>query len=396
MSTAPPPGSPPPYRPVFPPIRGWTGWRPGRWQAATGALSGDPGPAHLDICFRDPLVPAETWRPGPLPEPVEIARGSLMRGEALEMPARSVVVAGDGAGPLARSLAEAGGWPLFAEPTSGARSGPNALVDYQELLGTELAEDIEAVLVLGHPTLSRPVSRLLARQDVPVTVVAGSPRWTDVAGVARVVARPAEPAPCGPGDPSWLERWRHTDRSRRMPGSAKDRACAAIWNAACSAAAPALMIGASAVIRSFDTSAVPGGVSPIAVANRGLAGIDGTVSTAVGLSFGLGRPVRAVVGDLTAAHDATGLMTGERELEPDLQVIVLNDAGGAIFAGLEHASAPRDVLERFFLTPQRIDLEQLAGALGAGFKRVGIDGLAAVLERPVAGRSIVEVRLESL
>lgn len=364
--------------------------------AATGALSGDPGPVHLDVCFCDPLVPAETWRPGPPPEPVEIARGPVMRGEALEMPARSVVVAGDGAGPLARELAEAGGWPLFAEPTSGARSGPNALVEYQELLGTGLAEDIEAVLVLGHPTLSRPVSRLLARQDIPVTVVAGSPRWTDVAGVARVMSAPVELARCGPGDLSWLERWHEADRSRREPGAAKDRACAAIWDASCSATAPALMIGASAVIRSFDTSVVPGGVSPIAVANRGLAGIDGTVSTAVGLSVGLGRPVRAVLGDLTAVHDATGLMTGERELEPDVQVIVLNDAGGAIFAGLEHASAPRDVLERFFLTPQRIDFEQLAGALGAGFQRVDADDLAAVLERPVAGRSIVEVALDPM
>lgn len=362
--------------------------------AALGALSHDPGPVHLDVCFRDPLVPAASWEPGPPPRRRPIAMGAAgAGGGAPSMPACSVVVAGDGAGPAAVRAAERGGWPLLAEPGSGARSGPNAVTDYQRLLGTGLAADIEAVLVLGHPTLSRPVSRLLGG-DAPVLVMTDSPRWTDVAGRARVIAASDEPG-CDAPDPSWLARWKGADALAETP-TAKDRACAAVWDASCRPGAPALVIGASAVIRSFDRFAAPRGVAPVAAANRGLAGIDGTVSTAVGLAAGLGRPVRVVVGDLTAAHDATGLMTGVHEAEPDVQVIVLTDGGGAIFAGLEHAAAPRAVLERFFLTPQHLDLEHLAAALGAGFRRVDADGLGQVLAEPVAGRSIVEVRLPEL
>ena len=180
--------------------------------AATGARSGDPGPVHLNLAFRDPLVPAAPWEPGPVParRAVVAARGA---GTAAELPAggRTVVVAGDGAGPDAARVAEVGGWPLLAEPTSGARTGPNVIAAYRLLLA-ELGRDVERVLVFGHPTLSRPVSALLARTDVDVVVVAPTGAvWPDVAGTAgRVVdavgvtppppagsSLPAESAPTG-------------------------------------------------------------------------------------------------------------------------------------------------------------------------------------------------------
>ncbi|AXE39098.1 2-succinyl-5-enolpyruvyl-6-hydroxy-3-cyclohexene-1-carboxylic-acid synthase [Acidipropionibacterium virtanenii] len=367
---------------------------------ASGTLTQDPGPVHLDVCFRDPLVPVDHPAPGPLPEPTGIhVSGSTAGGGRLTLPARGVVVAGDGAGLLAARLAERAGWPLLAEPTSGARLGPNAVTDYQRLLGTGLTDEIRAVLVLGHPTLSRPVSRLLTGATAEITVITDSPRWADVAGRATIMTPPEEVACPEPRDPSWLERWKDADRDGEEP-TAKDRACALIWDEGCRQGVdpqtPALMIGASAVIRSFDRHAVPRARTPIAVANRGLAGIDGTVSTAVGLAAGLRRPVRVVVGDLTAAHDATGLMTGRLEDEPDLQVIVLNDSGGAIFGGLEHGSAPRPVLERFFLTPQVLDVGHLAAALGAGFSKVDVDDLPELLARPIRGRSIIEVPLPTL
>jgi 2-succinyl-5-enolpyruvyl-6-hydroxy-3-cyclohexene-1-carboxylate synthase len=366
---------------------------------ASGVITRDPGPVHLDVCFRDPLVPVEHPAPGPRPEPTGIhVSGGTPGDGTLSLPARGVVVAGDAAGPLAARIAETAGWPLLAEPTSGARSGPNAITDYQTILGTGLADEIGTVLVLGHPTLSRPVSRLLTGASADIVVITDSPRWADVAGRASIMTPPGEVVCPEPRDPSWLRRWKDADRGGGADG--KDRACAMIWEDACRGAdgpqAPALVIGASAVIRSFDRFARAGDRAPIAVANRGLAGIDGTVSTAVGLAAGLRRPVRVVVGDVTAAHDATGLLTGRCESEPDVQVIVLNDAGGAIFGGLEHASAPRPVLERFFLTPQILDLEDLAGALGAAFQRVDANGLDAVLGAPIRGRSIIEVTLPAL
>ena len=93
--------------------------------------------------------------------------------EVLRRGKRTVVVAGDDAGSAARILAERAGWPLLAEPTSGARVGANAIRTYRLLLGGPLADEVERVVVLGHPTLSRPVTRLISRQDVEVLAAPG-------------------------------------------------------------------------------------------------------------------------------------------------------------------------------------------------------------------------------
>ena len=163
--------------------------------AATGARTGDPGPVHLDLAFREPLVPGDA----PWPEPstaglthvqARPATGAVpVVGEPGAAPARrggapTVLVAGDGAGPAARRLAEANGWPLLAEPSSGARGGSHAIAAYRLLLAhPSLGGAVRRAVVLGRPTLSRPVQRLLAREDVEVVVVA--PRGADWPDAAR-------------------------------------------------------------------------------------------------------------------------------------------------------------------------------------------------------------------
>ena len=132
--------------------------------------------------------------------------------EPVELPAgpRTVVVAGDDAGPPARVLAQDAGWPLLAEPTSGSRTGDHAIRTYRLLLGSDLGDRVERVVVAGHPTLSRPVTRLLGREDVEV-VSHALPRH--LVGAA-VPGRPeADRFAAAPGDPAWLEEWREADRS---------------------------------------------------------------------------------------------------------------------------------------------------------------------------------------
>ena len=293
-------------------------------------------------------------------------------------------------------------------------------------------------MVFGHPTLSRPISALLSGPYPTVTVVASTPRWTDVAGHARVISAPvraelldhssstsATPPLVAPSHSSnhlWLEQWLNADHNIAASSQAriKDAVCAQLWEASCPGLGkqqtPALMIGASDVIRSFDRFATPRDHSPIVTSNRGLAGIDGTISTAWGLQAGLGRPLRVVLGDLSALHDLTGFLHGSLETEPDLQIVVLNDHGGAIFGGLEHAKAPRNTLERFFLTPQDADFQALAHATGWKFVPIdlrtpqadtlvphdatktsphaeGLALLADLLSHPIRGRSLVEVLL---
>ena len=131
------------------------------------------------------------------------------------------------------------------------------------------------------------------------------------------------------------------------------------------------------------------------VANRGLAGIDGTISTAVGLAWASGQPVRVIIGDLAAAHDLTGLVKAVTENEVDLQVIVLDDHGGKIFSGLEYgASELSNYFPRFFTTAQQVDFAQAAAAFGAHVSVIDdVDGLQSLLSKTIAGRSLVHVKL---
>ena len=111
-------------------------------------------------------------------------------------------------------------------------------------------------------------------------------------------------------------------------------------------------------------------------------------------------PTRLLLGDLTFLHDAGGLLLGDGEAEPDLQLVVLNDAGGGIFTTLEHGELGereeyRDVVERFFGTPHRADLAALAAGYGVRHLRAGTAReLEAALQEPVRGRSVIEVQVQ--
>lgn len=353
--------------------------------AALGTLSRDPGPAHVNVAFREPLAPADSWEPGALPAPVHVVAATPGDPVALPPGRRTLVVAGDGAGPVAAEVARAAHWPLLAEPTSGARTGA-AIIHYQALLAAGLADGVERVVVYGHPTLSRPVSALLAR---PGVVVVGGPRWTDVAGVAEAVVPGVVPPAPSAVDHEWLERWRAADGAAEdsWRGSPIERAARAVWNRD-----EALVVGSSMTIRALDRAAPPRAVR--AVANRGLAGIDGTISTAAGLAAGLGEPVRVVLGDLAFLHDAGGLAVGNLERGIDLQVVVLDDNGGGIFSALEYgAETDTDFLARYFTTPQRLDPAGIARAFGAGYARAEVADLPAALAEPIRGRSVLHVPL---
>ena len=174
------------------------------------------GPTHLNVRFDDPLVPEAAWTD--LPEVAEPPRVQHpWRGRHLEPidPAkRTVVVAGDDAGPPARVLAERVGWPLLAEPSAGCRTGCTPLRTYRLLLGSSLAERVERVVVMGHPTLSRPVQALLARPDVEVLSAPTPGVWSERPFVVDHEIGWGEPHPDQAAcDPGWLEEWQAADRS---------------------------------------------------------------------------------------------------------------------------------------------------------------------------------------
>ena len=412
--------------------------------AATGTLSRDPGPAQINARFRPPLTaegavedsvegaaedavplapappspPAATAAPAAVPACAPEAGASRPAGSGSSAQGRGIVVAGDTAHPavgsLARSLAEHLNWPLLAEPTSQARSGPQALSRYAELLGTPagraLAQQAEHLLVLGHPSLSRSITALLGREDLNITVLTECARWTDVSGRARRVvpmdgpdhqpddaalrsARLVASLGLESADAAWTDSWRRAVADLPEPdrSSSGDALARAVWEASQAPGAPTLLLGSSMTVRRLDRLAQPGAAAPMAVANRGLAGIDGTIATGIGLWMASGEPVRAVMGDLAFLHDAMSLNRGVREEEADLQVIVVDDGGGAIFSHLEYArTTPAGRFERLFTAPQRADIAALAAALGA---RVhvpdDVEALRGLLAEPVDGVSVV-------
>ncbi|MGL5827580.1 MAG: thiamine pyrophosphate-dependent enzyme [Nocardioides sp.] len=323
---------------------------------------------------------------------------------------------------------------MIAEPSSGG-AWPASVRHGSLLLDCPAWLDRHRprrVLVVGRVTLSRAVAALLRHPDTLVDLVtgpgpAGRP-WPDPGAVVRRVY-PWEslraPDPSGaPGDPATADlRWRQTWQDAGFRASeAIGPVLDAAWPSgpalarAVVAAIPSnavLLAGASAPVRDVDlvgpptrssTGSSPGRsnpqpghlpsrIGPQVLANRGLAGIDGTLSTAIGLALADPAPTYALVGDLTALHDLTALAIGPYERRPDLTVVIANDGGGGIFTVLEpgdpeHAST----FERVFGTPTGVKLEHLARGFGVQHHRIRNPAeLAEQCATPPQGLTILEV-----
>jgi 2-succinyl-5-enolpyruvyl-6-hydroxy-3-cyclohexene-1-carboxylate synthase len=325
-----------------------------------------------------------------------------MDGPTLSMLPHAVVVAGDDAGPRARAFAEQAGLPLLAEPSSGARNGDHALIAYRLLLEhTPVAVQIDQVVVFGHPTLSRPVTKLLARDGVDVVVPARDLRgFPHPPGQARLVDPHVVPGAVAP--PTWLDSWRTADAMASAAVdlvAARDPSGAPLEVArAVNAAVPPdglLVVGSSNPVRDLDLVARPYKVGErrLILGNRGLSGIDGTLSTAIGAALAR-RSSRALafVGDLTFLHDANALLIGPGEPRPDLTIVVASDDGGSIFATLEQGGPEfADVFERVYATPTGADIGRLCDAFGVSHRLLAAKDLPAALDEDVTGIRVLEV-----
>ena len=391
---------------------------------------GAVGPVHINLALRDPLVPLIDDGGGPaaeLGEPVAVGGGGVpVHGdsaapEPLQEPKpapeppvetaeerRTVVVAGHGAGAYAEAFARAHRLPLLAEPSSNARFGPNAVGVYRMLLA-QLGAAVERVVVFGRPTLSRPVAALLAREDVQTALFMPEPvAWFDAGRRReRLIDEPSDLSLfSGLGPDGWLERWQRAGDAGAAAAAEVLAAESGLTGLGVGAAvwrhtAGRLVLGSSNPIRDVDLLG-PAAAEPAAFvhANRGLAGIDGTVSTAAGVALAAHEPTRVLLGDLTFLHDVGGLFLGAGEAEPALQIVVLNDGGGGIFTLLEHGKVGLEAnytaaVERLFGTPHRVDPAALAAAYGVRYRLVEDEsGLDTALREPIIGRSLLEIRTD--
>ena len=372
------------------------------------------GPVQVNVGLRDPLVPDgdDAWvepldgRPGGAPWTDVLAAPAPPR-PVDDLPARTVVVLGDGPpGPAVRAqeLAAARGWPVLAEPSSSA--GPGALPAVELLLSAVLEGGAlpapDRVLVVGRPTLTRAVGRFAA--SVPCDVVGGLPGapqgWADAGRRADRVLPAVPQAVGGPVDAEWLPLW-------QAAGAAAARAVAHVLGdgglsepvvareVQRAAAGGLLVVGSSKPVRDLFLLAPAGRV----LANRGVAGIDGMVSTAVGAALAArsddAGPSWALLGDLTFLHDASGLVLGPAEPRPDLCVVVVSNDGGAIFGTLEQGGGDhQDAFERVFGTPHGVDLGALCAATRTPHVLVATLAELRAALAPTPGLRVVEVRTD--
>ncbi|WP_084038679.1 2-succinyl-5-enolpyruvyl-6-hydroxy-3-cyclohexene-1-carboxylic-acid synthase [Demequina sp. NBRC 110053] len=374
-------------------------------------MTGTPGPVHLDLEFREPLGgDGGVWDSPPHVDATPSYGSRVITREDLPaaLPAveRGVVIAGDRAGDVARQVAEAHGWPLLSEPTSGACAGDACIGAYLDLLeapaGKDLTEQVHQVVVIGRPTLSRPIQRLIARAPA-LYVAAHGARWREAPRHADRVLRTVPPAwltradgRLELGDSAWLAQWRAAADALEVPEPTWGSAAVAAAFLDALTAEDLAVVGSSGPIRAIDRDRRmwAAGEAPTVIANRGLAGIDGTVSTAVGVALATRRPTHALMGDVTFLHDVGGLLVGPRERRPRVRIVVVNDGGGTIFSGLEHSQADPRNFERVFTTPHGADLAALCAGYGVSHTAVkSSEALSRALAKPPGGLEVVEARV---
>ncbi|MGZ4434693.1 MAG: 2-succinyl-5-enolpyruvyl-6-hydroxy-3-cyclohexene-1-carboxylic-acid synthase, partial [Trebonia sp.] len=421
------------------------------WAHATGAVAGLPGPVHVNVPLAEPLVPDDDpgW-PEPLDGRASGAAWTRLRSghappavPAVELPdsARGVLICGDGT-PDPDGLvaaAEDAGWPVLAEPSSGARRGRNALAAYPYLLAAPefaAAHRPDVVVTAGRPGLSRQQIAFLRQAARHVVIAQGPGRWADPARTASDVIHVCQCPPAGlPGrdpargagarairrgrrhrDPGWLASWLRGDAAARgaadaildgmPPGGARAPAAGLseprLARDLCAALPDGTLLWAasSLPIRDLDHHMMPRAGLRV-LANRGASGIDGLVSAAMGAALahqarGGGAAV-ALLGDLAFLHDHSGLVLGPDEPRPDLAIVVVNNDGGGIFSLLEQAQF-RGPFERVFGTPHGSDLSAAAAAVRVPYQRLEraaeLPDVLAAVTAAGAGIRLIEVRAD--
>lgn len=367
-------------------------------RAVEAALGSPPGPVHLNIQFDEPLVPTDTPE-GPVVEPFVVERVEGGSADAVGAVAdllggneRGVIVVGDliEDAPSLVALSRASGWPLIAEPLSNLRV-PGALdVGLHAIAG----EQVDAVLQVGRAPMSRTTRSMIARARSVVCVA--EPGVPAVADDAPVFSCSVESLATGVGVARGNGEWWETLHARATRiRSAIDGTLSSLAHPtearvardvvdAC-ADGTTIFLGNSMPVRDVDAFARPRAGLRF-LGNRGASGIDGTVSTALGIASTGARTV-ALLGDLAMLHDASGLLWAARRAS-NIVFIVPDNRGGGIFDLVGHGDLPER--DDYFVATHQVDLAALADAAGITF--VDTDDITAVVNEP--GPLLVRVPID--
>jgi 2-succinyl-5-enolpyruvyl-6-hydroxy-3-cyclohexene-1-carboxylate synthase len=371
------------------------------------------GPVHLNVPFREPLLgtpaelPAVLARPGSPSPAGPTRRGDDDPGRFAELVTveRGVILAGGRSGVRAdevAALAATTGWPVLADPLSGCRGLDVAVTAFDAMLrDREFAADhrVDAVVRIGRPAASKVLGLWVAESNATVLQI-GGPGVIDPDHRAAATLPPAGAlalaeiaggagAPSGAWANDWVAASQRAERAISKLLGEHDILCEPAVARLVAEERPddgRVVVASSMPVRDLEWF---GGPSAVAHANRGANGIDGVVSTAVGVALH-GRPTIALVGDIAFVHDG-GALTGLPARGCDLRIVIVDNDGGGIFSFLPQASElPADRFEQLFGTPHGTDVVTLARAHGIDAASVATASeLRARLSRP--GPSVTRV-----
>ncbi|MCU1379646.1 MAG: 2-succinyl-5-enolpyruvyl-6-hydroxy-3-cyclohexene-carboxylate synthase [Acidimicrobiales bacterium] len=394
-------------------------WRSLASRAVAEATGLRPGPVHLNLAFREPLVGeagelppgrrgGRTWHEVPaiartvdadLAPVLNPRRGVLVAGGGIEVPWHVV------------ELAQTLNWPVLADPRSGCRPpGPATVAAFDALLRDPSfaeAHRPEVVVRLGEAPASKVLNQWVAASGADEVVVA--PAWLDPDRGAAHVVRVEPSAWCrvmaaaldARTDDTWRRSWVEADARAqaaigRVLADHEEPTEPFVARTVAAEAEGTLVVASSMPVRDVEWYAAPRGGLRV-VANRGANGIDGVVSTAAGIAAGTGEPVTVLVGDVAFLHDSNALL-GLADRGLDLTIVVVDNRGGGIFSFLPQAgSLPAERFEQLFGTPHEVDLPSLAAVHGVPAFNVHVaEGLVPALRaaRAAGGTYVVVVRTD--
>ena len=374
----------------------------------------DSGPVHLNVAFRDPLVPAAHDGTGDvlaaaLDQPVLVRDERLTAAMVLPvdeslaplgpLAQRGVIVVGDVIDDESReaavALADSCGWPLIAEPSGLPSFDSDTLIAHASVLVADPSfrarHQPDLVITVGRVGLSRGVLALIAGAGAHVVVDPRPPaRWADPLRTASlVVGAVPEPPTEFVHDPAWLDSWRAAaDAAEDVVSELLDDESLftgpTVARLLMATAEPSgvVLVAASWPVRHVEAYALPRDEMPLVIGNRGTSGIDGLLATAWGVAVAHQSEVRsenpsapatayALVGDLAFLYDINGLLAGQGDTRPDLVMVVIDNDGGGIFSSLEQSDSRfADSFDRVFGTPHALDLVAVAEAHGIPARRV--------------------------
>ena len=433
-------------------------------RAVWTAAEDRPGPVHLNFPLREPLVLDEPLAPDEpggggradgrpwtvrSPATVDVGDGAATLARIVASAPRGVVVlgrcgerpsGGDGGAlaAAANAFSAASGWPLLADPLSGARSGDGSIAHYDALLRVPQfasAAQPAAVLRIGDLPTSKPLREWLAGLDAIQVTVDLDGVWHDpaqscdlsipaapaplLAALAQLLNSAAEQSPLsatparpaaepGPGnsaaaastDRTWMAAWRSADEraadsiAALLADDLSEPRVAAELGASLPAGAT-LVVASSMPIRDAETFFPVRERPPRVVSNRGANGIDGTIATAYGVAAVSDGPVVLLIGDVAFAHDIGSLVTARRSGIP-LTIVLIDNGGGGIFDFLPVATQT-DAFEAHVATPTGIDVAGASQAFGLHHLEVAtLPELRAALDHGLSsdGTQLIHVRTQ--